>query len=183
MTWYAWEPPLGGPPRDDLFGLPPDLADEGRVVFLSFNAAVLLLVPEDILRHLLVIGAAAQGLLPVFHQQPDDLGVVLQGKDLPNGVQRDVQLAAGGDDVQLPQIAQGIIAVAVLRVHMVGAQQADLVVKVEGVFGEAGGPADFADAVITLFQGKRSFLRAGFRRFDGKQPLILAEKKEPFVIQ
>ena len=121
---------------------------------------MLLLVPEDVRGHLLVIGAAAQGLLAVFHQQVHDLGVVLQGQDLPDRVQGDVQLAAGGDDVQLPQVAQGIVAVAVAGVYVLGAQQADLVVKVEGVLGEAGGPADLSDAVIALLH--KRLLSAGW---------------------
>ena len=104
-------------------------------------------VPLDIGGDPVVVIPAAERLLPVGHQDAGDFAVVPQREDLPDPFQRQVKAAADGDDIQFPEVFSGIVAVAVLRPDVFRGQKADLIVKVEGVPGDAGDPTDLPDPV------------------------------------
>ena len=119
-------------PRDHNFLIQPLFLDRGPVL-LTGDPLFFLAIPQNIFRHLLIIPAQADGLLPVFHQEPGDLFIVSQSKDLPHRLQGDVQLSACGNDIQLPQVSEGVVAVLVVGVDMVGHEQANLVIEMQGI--------------------------------------------------
>lgn len=51
----------------------------------------------------------------------------------PYGFQRDIQLSAGRNDIQLPQVPQGIVAVLIIRIDMIRNKQSDFVVEVKRI--------------------------------------------------
>lgn len=77
--------------------------------------------------------------------------IIIPGrKDLLNFFQRDSQVAAGCDDIQLVHIPAGKIAVMLFRVNMIRRDKTGPDIKMQSIFRDTGYPADLSDLISLL---------------------------------